>query len=228
MGDRAAGDDGHAASAAVLPPTFEEGLKPALRAICEAVKSPDLGDLAPQGGLEGVHGGPFVVIPAVNHAHSRPGRCTDTPRDSAPCALGIGRGALGHSRRDVLPPSSRVRCLMRRPICRRHCTAYIPAQRDQARGLSYKQKSNWPVPTSDSPYKADIRQFGWIVRYVPKPEVRPSAAPISSARSQFCHSQAERSLPHHATVRPARPPTPPRAKPAPMPALSTARNAASA
>jgi hypothetical protein len=56
---------------------------------------------------------------------------------------------------------------MRRPICRRHCTAYIPAQRDQARGLSYKQKSNWPVPTSDSPFKADIRQFGWIVRYVP-------------------------------------------------------------
>jgi dihydrolipoamide dehydrogenase len=26
-------------------PTFEEGLKPALRAICEAMKSPDLGDL---------------------------------------------------------------------------------------------------------------------------------------------------------------------------------------
>jgi dihydrolipoamide dehydrogenase len=33
-------------------PTFEEGLKPALRAICEAVKSPVLGqldDLAPSG-----------------------------------------------------------------------------------------------------------------------------------------------------------------------------------
>jgi hypothetical protein len=45
-----------------------------------------------------------------------------------------------------------------------------PSQRDQARGLSYKQKSNWPVPTSDSPFKADIRQFGWIVRYVPMNE----------------------------------------------------------